>query len=60
MWWKNQNEQLIKKKLQKIMYILRNLNKVLKLPKLYQVYLELVQSIISYTIIGWDSISKIL
>jgi len=34
-------------------YILRNLNKLLELPKLRQVYLILVESIISYGIIGW-------
>jgi len=51
---KNQIEKL-RKKLQKMMYILRNLNKVLNLPKLRQVYLALVESFISYGIIrgGW-------
>lgn len=34
-------------------YILRNLNKVLTVPKLRQVYIALVESIISYGIIGW-------
>lgn len=33
-------------------YKLRSLNKVLKLPKLHQVYLALVESITAYGIIG--------
>jgi len=33
--------------------VLRNLNKFLTLPKLRQVYIVLVESIISYGIIGW-------
>jgi len=44
--WKTQIEQL-RKKLRKMMYILRNLNKVLIIPKLRQVYTALVESIIS-------------
>lgn len=50
--WKTQIKQL-RKKLRKMMYILRNLNKVLTVPKLRQIYTALVESIISYGIIGW-------
>lgn len=42
---------LLIKKLIKMMYTLRNLNKVLELPKLRQVYLALVESIIAYGLI---------
>jgi predicted component of type VI protein secretion system len=51
--WKNRIEKL-RKKLRKMMHILRNLNKVLELPKIRQVYLALVESIISYGIIDWS------
>lgn len=37
------------------MYILKNLNNVLKLPKLSQVYLTLVKSIIFYGVIGREA-----
>jgi len=36
-----------------MIYILRNFNKILELLKLWQIYLALVKSIISYGIIGW-------
>jgi len=36
-----------------MIYILRNLNKVLELSKIRQIYLALVESIISYKLIGW-------
>lgn len=44
------------KKLRKMMYVLRNSNKILELPKLRQIYLALVKSIISCGIIGWDRV----
>jgi len=53
--WMNHID-LLTKKLRKMMYILRNLNKVLELPKLRQIYLALVESIISYGIIGWGGV----
>lgn len=49
--WKNQINLFINK-LKKIMYVIKNLNNVLKSPKLCQVYLVLVKSIIFYGVIG--------
>jgi len=46
-------DKCLSKKLRKMNYILRIINKILELPKLCQVYLILVKSIISYGIIGW-------
>jgi len=53
--WKNHID-LLTKKLRKMIYILRNLNKVLELPKLRQIYLALAESIILYGKIGWGGV----
>jgi len=50
--WKNQINAFLKK-LRKMNYLLRNLNKILEKPKLRQVYLIFVESIFSYCIIDW-------
>lgn len=49
----DERTKLIKKKLKKITFLQRNLNKDFGLPKLRQVYLALMESIITYGIIGW-------
>jgi len=38
------------------MYIFRNLNEVLELPKFQQIYLALMELIISYGIIDWGGV----
>lgn len=48
---KEQINQLVKK-LSKMIYILRNLNKVLELSTLCQVYFALVESLISHDCLG--------
>jgi hypothetical protein len=50
--WKNQIN-ILSKKIRRMIYIFRDLQNILDSTKLRHIYLALVQSIITYGIVGW-------